>query len=318
MGHYASSHDKDNNPRIRAAHTTIGDDVQGNETDNDSVADNGPSDGEADDYEQPQWQEVEFEEYPGTYDSYEDDTTEFMGMTHTVDTSDGYEGSSESTTSPEIEESSDDDSSTTYTTRYLTSRDFGMECLDKPNYQYAVRMTRTRRTRMGAMTEDGPMDRPSTRYKLKIAIEPKSRPMYSASDKMCLSTYTDVNGIMALTLWDSGSTSMAMSPHFADISKALVFNLVEPVTLQLGTVGSRSKINFGMMANMELAGLNTQEYVDIVNIDRYDLLMGTPFMHRHNIVLDFEKKCVSINGVDIPAEVILSNGQAHDARRHRL
>ncbi|PBK86159.1 hypothetical protein ARMGADRAFT_940950 [Armillaria gallica] len=96
---------------------------------------------------------------------------------------------------------------------------------------------------------------------------------------MCLLTYMNVNGIMALTLWDSGSTLTAMSLHFADVSRALVFNLIEPVTLQLGTVGSRSKINFGTMAQMELAGLTPLEYIDVVNIDCYDLLMGTLFMH---------------------------------------
>ncbi|KAK0223799.1 hypothetical protein IW262DRAFT_1268716 [Armillaria fumosa] len=135
---------------------------------------------------------------------------------------------------------------------------------------------------------------------------------------MCLSTYTDVNRVMALMLWDSGSTSTAMSPHFADVSQALIFNLIEPVTLQLETVGSRSKINFRTMVEMELAGLTLMEYVDVVNIDWYNLLVGTPFMHRHGVVLDFECNCVCINGVDIPAEVIPSVGKNHNARHHRL
>ncbi len=55
------------------------------------------------------------------------------------------------------------------------------------------------------------------------------------------------------------------------------------------------------MANLELT-----EYVDIVNIDRYDLLMGTPFMHRHNVILDFDKKCVMVDGKDIPTEAIIN------------
>ncbi|KAK0494262.1 hypothetical protein EDD18DRAFT_1077400 [Armillaria luteobubalina] len=135
---------------------------------------------------------------------------------------------------------------------------------------------------------------------------------------MCLLTYTDVNGIMALTLWDSGSTSMAMSPHFADVSRVLVFNLIEPVTLQLGTVGSCSKINFGTMAEIGVARLTTTEYVDMVNIDRYNLLVGTPFMHHHGVVLDFENKYVRINGTSVPAEVIPSMGNTHDVRHHRL
>ncbi|KAK0429656.1 hypothetical protein EV421DRAFT_1914265 [Armillaria borealis] len=318
MGHYASSHEKDANPRICAAHTTLRDDIRDAEADDDSTIENGPSEDEHRDYEQSGWQEVEFEEYPGGYNSDEDDNAEFMGMAQTIHSSDGYDGSSDPMDSSEDDDPSDVEQTTTYTTRYLTSRDFGDYTDSEPNYQHSIRMKYTQNTHLNAMTEDGPETRPSTRYKLKIAVEPKSRPMYSASDKMCLSTYTDVNGIMALTLWDSGSTSTAMSPHFADVSKALVFNLVEPVTLQLGTVGSRSKINFGTTAHLELADLKIDEYVDIINIDRYDLLVGTPFMHRHNVVLDFENKCVSISGVNIPAEIIPVNGLIHDTQRHRL
>ncbi|PBK65446.1 hypothetical protein ARMSODRAFT_891861 [Armillaria solidipes] len=163
-----------------------------------------------------------------------------------------------------------------------------------------------------------PDERPSTRYKLKIAAQLRDRPMYSAEDKICLATYIDVNGMSALALWDSGSTSTVMSPHFANVSKTLVFNLNEPVTLQLGMVGSRSKINFGTMANITIARLNPTEYIDVVNIDRYDMLIGTPFMHQYQVILDFEKKCVCMNSVDIPAEVVPTLGNSHDARRHRI
>ncbi|KAK0214476.1 hypothetical protein IW262DRAFT_1278952 [Armillaria fumosa] len=131
--------------------------------------------------------------------------------------------------------------------------------------------------------------------------------------------YTDVNGVMALMLWDSGSMCErvdSVSPHFAAVSQALIFNLIEPVTLQLGTVESQSKINFRTMVKMELAGLTLMEYIDVVNINWYNLLVGTPFMHQHGVVLDFECNCICINGVDIPAEVIPSVGKNHDTCHH--
>ncbi len=80
--------------------------------------------------------------------------------------------------------------------------------------------------------------------------------MYSPKDKHCLATYMTVNGMSAYTLWDSGSTSTAMSPQFVDISKALVFNPMEPMTLQLGTISSHSKINFGTMAPVDITGMS--------------------------------------------------------------
>ncbi|KAK0479000.1 hypothetical protein EDD18DRAFT_1364444 [Armillaria luteobubalina] len=316
MGHYTSHHDKDNNPQIRAAHTTIRDDVHEGMNDDDSMVENGPSDIE-DGYEQANWQEVEFEEYGGEYDSGDDN--EFMGMARECDGSiDPYDGSDESSSGYDKEYSSSDEiEHIRYQTRYLTTQDFGQDT-PCPNYQHIIHIAHDPRERVSAMMTDRIEDRRTSRYKLKITTEPKERPVYSAADKMCLSTYTQVNGILALTLWDSGSTSMAMSPHFADVSKALVFNLVDPVTLQLGMVGSRSKINFGMIADMELVGLTINEYINVVNIDRYDLLIGTPFMHQHNVMLDFEQNCIHINGTEIPAEVIPTTTNIHDARQHRL
>ncbi|PBK96172.1 hypothetical protein ARMGADRAFT_925328, partial [Armillaria gallica] len=117
---------------------------------------------------------------------------------------------------------------------------------------------------------------------------------------------------------DSGSTSTAMLPAFADISKALVTWLRNPVILQLGTVGSCSRINFGMMSNIETKGYSSPEYFDVVNIDKYDMIMGTPFMHCNKVILDFKKKCVSINRRPIMGKVLDGEEADKVARRHRM
>lgn len=89
---------------------------------------------------------------------------------------------------------------------------------------------------LNAMTEAGTTVLQPGRVKLRIQNVTHDRP--TPDDKQCLVTMLQVNGLEAVTLWDSGSTSMAMSPAFADISKALVHRLWQPVTLQLGMVGS--------------------------------------------------------------------------------
>ncbi|KAF8219179.1 hypothetical protein L208DRAFT_1342491, partial [Tricholoma matsutake] len=66
--------------------------------------------------------------------------------------------------------------------------------------------------------------------------------------------------------------------------------------LQLGTVGSRSKINFGLFTNFEISGVVNTHYFDVVNINRYDAILGTVFMRKHGIVLDFERDEVHIKG----------------------
>ncbi len=70
------------------------------------------------------------------------------------------------------------------------------------------------------------------------------------------------------------------------------------------------------MADVSVAGLSPNEYFDIVNIDRYDILVGTPFMHRFKVILDCENKCITINGQSIPAEIVLGTAAGTDARRH--
>ena len=116
-----------------------------------------------------------------------------------------------------------------------------------------------------------------------------------------------VNGLEAYALLDTGSTTVSITHDFARVAKLQVMQLQNPVLLQLGTVGSRSMINFGAKARLELGPARENDaYMDVVNIDRYDMIVGTPFMRRHGLALDFEKDALTIRGVVIPT---LSSGQ---------
>lgn len=112
--------------------------------------------------------------------------------------------------------------------------------------------------------------------------------------------------------------STAMSPAFADISKALVSRLVNPVVLQLGTVGSCAKINFGTNSEIKTEGFTGKEYFDVVNIDRYDAIIGMPFMHRNKVVLDFDKKRILVNGHAIAGKLVDGEEADKIARCYRL
>ncbi|KAG6882186.1 hypothetical protein C0995_015512, partial [Termitomyces sp. Mi166 len=63
---------------------------------------------------------------------------------------------------------------------------------------------------------------------------------YTSQEKECLVTYVEVNGHPAWTLWDSGSTTMGITPQFAHVNAIRVHELSEPLMLQLGTVGSHT------------------------------------------------------------------------------
>ncbi|KAJ7222698.1 hypothetical protein C8J57DRAFT_1094472 [Mycena rebaudengoi] len=105
----------------------------------------------------------------------------------------------------------------------------------------------------------------------------------------CISALLNINGTEAYALIDTGSTTNSLTPEFAKATKAPCIVLSEQVTLQLGCVGSRSRINFGTRVPVEIGGIKGFVYFDQVNLDRYDCIIGTPFLNRHGAIIDFQK-----------------------------
>jgi hypothetical protein len=127
--------------------------------------------------------------------------------------------------------------------------------------------------------------------------QPRRSPRLQAT----LAAEVTINGVKALTLFDSGSTTDSITPEFAFVTKAKQVKLEEQVILQLGCVGSRSKISYGTKVPVEIGGVKEEAYFDLVNIDRYDCIIGTPFMNAHGVCLDFGNRCILVKGQGIQA-----------------
>ncbi|KAF8143188.1 hypothetical protein K438DRAFT_1427154, partial [Mycena galopus ATCC 62051] len=102
-----------------------------------------------------------------------------------------------------------------------------------------------------------------------------------------LSAQVEINGTLAYMLFDSGTNIDSLIPEFAHTTNCKSIPLDEQVTLQLGCVGSRSKINYGTRPPVNFGGIRGYVYFDQANLDRYDGVIGTPFTNKHGIVLDF-------------------------------
>ncbi|KAJ7727094.1 hypothetical protein B0H16DRAFT_1237583, partial [Mycena metata] len=111
-----------------------------------------------------------------------------------------------------------------------------------------------------------------------------------------LTAYVKINGKEAFALFDSGCTTEACSPEFVKAIGLKVFPIKSEVTLQLGTAGSRSKINHGLIAVLEYDDIKSEEYLDIVNLDQFDLIIGTKFMRKHKMSLDFQFDTIRVAG----------------------
>ena len=140
------------------------------------------------------------------------------------------------------------------------------------------------------------------RYRMAKPIDTITRPKRLDGEDLCLAAYVEMNGVRAYTLFDSGSTTDAVSPDFARVATLPVMKLDKPITLQLGCSGSRSKINFATETKIGFASISVDTYLDITNLDKYDSILGTPFLRKHGISLDFESQEIVIRGkLRIPA-----------------
>jgi len=110
-----------------------------------------------------------------------------------------------------------------------------------------------------------------------------------------------INSQEAIVLLDSGCTTEAISPEIVQIVGLKVHQLTEQIPIQLGTKGSKSWINHGTKACIKIGIVENYHYFNIINIDRYNVIIGTVFMKQHGIVLDFEKDQVRMRGKNLYA-----------------
>ena len=93
----------------------------------------------------------------------------------------------------------------------------------------------------------------------------------------------------------------AISPEMVQIVHLKVYQLTEQIPIQLGTKGSKSQINHGTKACIKIGTVENYHYFNVINIDRYDVIIGMVFMKQHGIVLDFENDQVRMRGKNLYA-----------------
>jgi hypothetical protein len=115
-----------------------------------------------------------------------------------------------------------------------------------------------------------------------------------------------VDGHPARALLDSGSLGDFMSTTLADQLKVKREQLDVPLALQLAVQGSRSKVNTIATVRLQYQGIDERRTFDIINMNSYDLILGTPWMHQHRLCLGFNPARVVI-GSDEPIPLKAGN-----------
>ncbi|KIJ24717.1 hypothetical protein M422DRAFT_122506, partial [Sphaerobolus stellatus SS14] len=122
-------------------------------------------------------------------------------------------------------------------------------------------------------------------------------------------------GTKAHCLLDSGCKGIMISSDFVHANKLPKFELEKPVILQLACVGSKSTVQYGLTVKILLGKEKYDEYFDIANVDYYDVILGTPFLHRFGILLDFKNNCVQMGKLIVLPSVVATYGSSKQGSR---
>ena len=135
--------------------------------------------------------------------------------------------------------------------------------------------------------------------------------------------YMRINGHKVHVLLDGGSTLDLISANFAKVHQLKMFELKNPIRLQMATFGSRSTIQYGAHAELKVGDLKQQRYFDVVNLDRYQVILGTPFLKEHKIMLNYAgsgsfklgDRWFPVKEGDFGSPLSVSKGGEGDARK---
>jgi hypothetical protein len=106
-----------------------------------------------------------------------------------------------------------------------------------------------------------------------------------------------MNGRPARALIDSGSLSDFMSVTLADQLKVNKVELTKPIVVQLTVQGSRSKVNYGTRVQLRYQSINEQRYFDVINLQHYDLVLGTPFLFQHRVMVGLNPPHIEVGSI---------------------
>ncbi len=140
---------------------------------------------------------------------------------------------------------------------------------------------------------------PSHRKTAESAPEPLERNTVTIKDFVrksprCIVVTVLINGSEVVALLDSGSRSDFISSNLVDQLKLPTTKLTKPLTVQLAVMGSTSSVNFETTVELSYQDITEQRRFDVLNVNGYDIILGTPFLFQHKVMLTMNPSQIAI------------------------
>ena len=110
----------------------------------------------------------------------------------------------------------------------------------------------------------------------------------------CLTAVLKVHGTDAFVCWDSSSELDAISPDFVRAAGIKTVAKESPIKVRLATKGSTSATSYKVNVNIDLGNTTIDHPLKVLNLDRWDVILGRYFCRRYNVCLDYESNTIRI------------------------
>jgi hypothetical protein len=130
----------------------------------------------------------------------------------------------------------------------------------------------------------------------------------------CPTAVLKVNGVDAFICFDSGSELDAISPDFARAVGIKPTAKDASIKVCLATKGSTSTTSYEVEVNIDLGEATLEHPLEVLNLDRWDVILGSYFCEHYNVRIDYEKKVIHIG--DIMIKTLSKDEEASTSRNH--
>lgn len=78
-----------------------------------------------------------------------------------------------------------------------------------------------------------------------------------------------------------------ISPKLVDQLNIKCEVLDQLLTIHMATQGSKVKVKLATLVNFKYASIKEKRHFDVMNPDEHDMVLGTPFLYQHQVMVGF-------------------------------